>query len=193
MVPADQGDAIGIAHFQAEEQEEGFERVEATVDKVAHEQVVCVRDVAAHAKQFHQVVELAVDVAAYRDRRVHRDHIAFFYEQFAGLVAEFSDLGFWDGAARAQLRDGSEETALVDRGWRSSMRTITKMDLLVEVAHRRADEMSLGLPHMGVDCADLIAPCKSGNMVAQTSRLSLGVCDRDLRWKTLSGCFRRGS
>jgi hypothetical protein len=35
VISADQGDAIGIADFEAEKEEEGFERVEAAVDKVA--------------------------------------------------------------------------------------------------------------------------------------------------------------
>jgi hypothetical protein len=35
VISADQGDAIGIANFEAEEEEEGFERVEAAIDKVA--------------------------------------------------------------------------------------------------------------------------------------------------------------
>lgn len=40
MITPDQGDSIGVADFEAEEKEEGFERVEASVDKIAHEQVV---------------------------------------------------------------------------------------------------------------------------------------------------------
>lgn len=35
VVAADQGYAVGVADFEAEEEEEGFKRVEAAVDKVA--------------------------------------------------------------------------------------------------------------------------------------------------------------
>ena len=36
MVPTDEGYAIGVAYFEAEEEEEGFERVEAAVNEVAY-------------------------------------------------------------------------------------------------------------------------------------------------------------
>ena len=32
---------------------------------LTHEEIVCVRDVSANAEKLHEVVELAVDVAAY--------------------------------------------------------------------------------------------------------------------------------
>jgi hypothetical protein len=35
MVPADEGNAIGVADFEAEKEEEGLEGVEAAIDKVA--------------------------------------------------------------------------------------------------------------------------------------------------------------
>jgi len=35
VVSADESDTIGVANFEAKEEEEGFERVEAAVDKVA--------------------------------------------------------------------------------------------------------------------------------------------------------------
>lgn len=40
MVSANEGDAVGVAYFEAEEKQEGFERVEAAVDKVACEDVL---------------------------------------------------------------------------------------------------------------------------------------------------------
>ena len=101
MVPSYQRDPIRIPHLQTQQQQKALQRIEAAVHKVAHEQVVGVRDVAAHAKQFHQVVELAVDVAAYCDGGVDGDDVAFFDEQFTGFVAEFADLGFGDRAAGA--------------------------------------------------------------------------------------------
>ena len=53
MVPSDECDAVREADFEAEEQHEGFEGVETPVDEVAHEEVVCVGDVAAGAEEFH--------------------------------------------------------------------------------------------------------------------------------------------
>ena len=87
MVAADEGDAVGIADFEAEEKQEGFERVKAAVDEVAHEEVVGIRHVATDSEELHQVVELAVDVAAYCDGGVDCHHVAFFYQELACLVA----------------------------------------------------------------------------------------------------------
>ena len=43
MVSSYKCDSVWVANFEAEEEEEGFERVKAPVNEVAHEQVVCVR------------------------------------------------------------------------------------------------------------------------------------------------------
>lgn len=78
MVAPDEGHAIGVADLEAEQEEEGFEGIETTVDEVTwrgigsaytywavaiaaeggegvhtHEQVVGVRHVATHSKEFH--------------------------------------------------------------------------------------------------------------------------------------------
>lgn len=47
--------------------------------------------------------------APYRDWRGHRDHVSLFDQQLAGSVAQLSDLGFGDRAARAQLRNRPAE------------------------------------------------------------------------------------
>ncbi len=87
VVATDERDAVGVSDFEAEEKQEGFQRVEATVNEVPHEEVVGVRHVAAHSEELHQVVELAVYVPAYCDWGVDCDDIAFFYQQLACLVA----------------------------------------------------------------------------------------------------------
>ena len=43
----------------------------------------------------------------YRHGRIDADHIAFFNQQLARLIAEFFDLVFGYRTACAQLRDGS--------------------------------------------------------------------------------------
>jgi len=86
MIAADECHAVGVSYFKAKKQEEGLERIETAIDKIAyaavsiknhrgkrtqervrltHEEIVGVGHVAAHPKQFHEVVELAVNVAAY--------------------------------------------------------------------------------------------------------------------------------
>ena len=92
MVAADEGDAVGVADFEAEEEEEAFEGVETAVDKVTHEEVVCIGDVTAYAEELHQVVELAVDVATYRNGGVDLHDVAFFDQELARFVAKFAYL-----------------------------------------------------------------------------------------------------
>jgi hypothetical protein len=55
-------------------------------------------------------VELAVDVAADGDGCIDGDDVAFLDEEFACLVAEFTDLWFGNGATGAELRDCSGKT-----------------------------------------------------------------------------------
>ena len=64
VVPAQQRDAVGVADFEREQQQEGLDAVEAAVDKVAQKEVVVLGDGAADLKELHEVVVLAVNVAA---------------------------------------------------------------------------------------------------------------------------------
>ena len=48
-----------------------FDTVVASVNIVAHEEVICVRRLAADAEKLHKVVELTVYVAAYSHRAFH--------------------------------------------------------------------------------------------------------------------------
>ena len=65
VVAPDEGDAIGVAHLEGKEEEEGLDGVVAPVDEVAQEEVVLVGALASDLEQLDQVVELAVDVATY--------------------------------------------------------------------------------------------------------------------------------
>lgn len=83
MVAANERYSVWVSDFEAQQEEERFERVEAAVDEVTckvvsrgvldgvnwyvhtHEKVVRVWDVSSDAKQFHKIVELSVDVTAY--------------------------------------------------------------------------------------------------------------------------------
>ena len=99
--------AVGVADFEAKEEEEAFEGVEPAVYKVAHEKIIRIGDITAHAEELHQVVELAVDVAAYCDGGVDLHDIAFFDQELTRFMAEFAHLHFGDRFAGAQLGDGS--------------------------------------------------------------------------------------
>ena len=50
--------------FATQKQQKSLDRVKSSVDKVTHEQIVRVGTLTADLEQLHQIVELAVDVAA---------------------------------------------------------------------------------------------------------------------------------
>ena len=52
------------ARLQRQQQKKSLHRIEAAVHEIAHEQVICLRAVAANCEQLHQVEELAMYVAA---------------------------------------------------------------------------------------------------------------------------------
>ncbi len=85
--------------------------------RLTHEQIIGVRHISTNAKEFHEVMELAMNVTAYlppmhqslvqrfytyvprantyRHWRVHTDYVALFYEKLPCLVAEFAHLDLW--------------------------------------------------------------------------------------------------
>ena len=75
MIASEDGDAVLEAHFEAYEQGHCLHRVVASVHVVPHEQVVGVGGAPSDLEQLHQVVELAVHVAADRHRALHRLHV----------------------------------------------------------------------------------------------------------------------
>lgn len=140
MVASNKRYPVWIPDFEAEEKEEGFERVEAAVNEVAwswsalrplrgavihtHEQVVCVGYISANTEQLHEIMKLAVNIAAYllsrdqlcpwhmfqgpyRHRRIDAHDVALLYQQLTCLVAELSDLVFGDRTTCAELLNGS--------------------------------------------------------------------------------------
>ena len=63
-------------------------RVVPTVDVVTHEKVVGVRAAATDAEELHEVVELAVDIAADGHRATHGLHVGLLNQNLAGLELE---------------------------------------------------------------------------------------------------------
>jgi hypothetical protein len=56
VVAAEDGDAVAITEFERDEEGDGLDRVVATVDIVAHEEVVGVGGITAYAEELGQVV-----------------------------------------------------------------------------------------------------------------------------------------
>ena len=72
VIASQNRDSVLKAHFQTDQERHCLDTVVAAIDIIAHEQVVCIRRASSNLKQFHQVVELAVDITADRDRALDR-------------------------------------------------------------------------------------------------------------------------
>ena len=73
MITTDQRDAVRVAHFQCQQQKEGFHRVVPTVDKVTQKKIVFVGTLATDFKEFYEIIKLPMDVSANLDRRGFRE------------------------------------------------------------------------------------------------------------------------
>lgn len=56
VIPAQNGDAVPVAKLESDEQCHRFDRIVATIDVVAHEEVVGIRRVAPDAEEFGEIV-----------------------------------------------------------------------------------------------------------------------------------------
>ena len=77
VVAAEQEQRGGVADLEGPQVEDTLDAEVAAVHVVAQEQVLGSGRRAAHLEQFHQVVELAVDVAAYSHWCLDVDHRVF--------------------------------------------------------------------------------------------------------------------
>ena len=63
VIASDEGHSVGMADLEGEEEEEGLHGVEASIYKVAEEEVIDLRTVASYFEEFTEIEELAMDVA----------------------------------------------------------------------------------------------------------------------------------
>ena len=88
VVASQQRDVGGVFHLEAEKELEGLHGIESTIDKVSHENVACVWDLATFVEQFQQVVELAMNVTADGDGSLDWLDVAFLNEDLFDFFAE---------------------------------------------------------------------------------------------------------
>ena len=74
-----------FAHLESDEKADDLEAVESSVNIIAHEKIVGVRTLASDLKELHEVVELAVDVAAHRHGVRHLLNVGLVNHDFACL------------------------------------------------------------------------------------------------------------
>lgn len=67
MISSEDGESLRISDFQRNKESHGLDGVISTIDVVSHEEVVGFGGLTTDFEEFTQVVELAVDVTAYRN------------------------------------------------------------------------------------------------------------------------------
>ncbi len=85
MVPTENSDTVFIADLQANQQCHSFDGVVASIDVVAHEEVVGVGRDASNLEELHEVVELAMDVSTHGDWAAYGLDIGFILEYLLRL------------------------------------------------------------------------------------------------------------
>ena len=94
MIATKKRDVARVLHLETEQQLERLDRVVTTINEVAHEYVLRIRNLSSFLKKFEQVMELTVDVAANRDRGTHRLHVAFFDQDFLDFLTKDAEIAF---------------------------------------------------------------------------------------------------
>ena len=105
FAPPNEGDSIRISNFERQQKQECLDAVKASVDEIAHEEVIRVWDISADFEQFFEVIKLTVNVPADGDGRVDSLHVGLFDEDFPGLGAQGLDFGLFDDFASSELFD----------------------------------------------------------------------------------------
>ena len=70
VISSDQSDSVSIPHLKCQEQKECLYRVEASINEIAHENVVGLWAVTSHLEELHQIVELAVNISANLEKKL---------------------------------------------------------------------------------------------------------------------------
>lgn len=81
-------------YLECDQKSDRFHGVITTIDIVAHKQIIGIWRLAANAKQFHQIMELTMNVATNRHRTLDFLNVGFFRQNLFGLKTnpEISDL-----------------------------------------------------------------------------------------------------
>ena len=85
MISAQNCYSVLEPHFQTNQKSDSLDRVIPSIDVVSHEQVVSVRRFASDLEEFHEVVELPVNISANSDRTLHWLHIALLRKNLLRL------------------------------------------------------------------------------------------------------------
>lgn len=86
---------------------------------VAHKEIIGIGRIPSYPKQLDEIVELTVDITAYRHRALHRLYVPFLHQNRPRLIAERLDLRLRQRLALHQMLDLTVQIRV--RGHRSSL------------------------------------------------------------------------
>lgn len=99
VVSSKESDVRWVLHLEAEKQLESFNRVEASIYEITHEDVSRVWDFTALVEQFQQVVELSMDVTTDSHWCFDWLNIAFLDKDLLHFFAKDAELALWQYGA----------------------------------------------------------------------------------------------
>ena len=94
-----------VTDFECDKDEECLEGVKATIDVIAHEEIVCLGRVATNKEELTEVVELTVDVSDNGDGRRHHFDGWLFDKYLLGLLTKDLNFAFCGIFALSKLFD----------------------------------------------------------------------------------------
>jgi hypothetical protein len=124
MIASEYGDSVFVTHFERHQERDCLYRVIASIDIVSHEQIIAVTEkivdygtdvrlwghirggwLASNPKEFHEIMELAMNVSTNCHRTFHRLHIGLLDEQLPSLFTQGLDVLFRERLALFELFD----------------------------------------------------------------------------------------
>ena len=78
MVASGEVDTFGVPDFEGHEQGDGLDGVVASIDKIAHEEVVGEGHISPNREEFDKIMQLPMDIPADSNRGLDGYGITFF-------------------------------------------------------------------------------------------------------------------
>ena len=94
VITTEKSDVTWPFQLEAEKQLECFNRVVATINKVAHEDIASIRNLSSLFEELEQVVELTMDVSANGDWSAHWLNVTLFDQYLLNFLAEYTKIAF---------------------------------------------------------------------------------------------------
>lgn len=99
MVTSEESNVSWVLELEAKEKLECFHGIEASIDKITHENVAGVWDLTTLVEELEEIVELAVNISADSDWSFNWLDVAFLNKDFLDFLAEDSKFSLWQNCS----------------------------------------------------------------------------------------------